>query len=321
MIARCDRRARRAAAIRFRRPAALIAAALWLVPGAGFGYVLPGLQILDLAAQKSGQSVSLLVTQTVTVYGAQRAETAALPSAGELSSAPTAEPGSADDPNQRDAAGPDPTQELAETLRYDISGAFRSEQFGTGWQRIHVSSGERTITILNGRISSRSETADDRYKEMVLYRSRQALADRLTRAGVDVSVSSLGRLEGQVAYVLGAQYPDETVSQLWVDKETFRPVRWIIGESGVLSALDIRYHEWRPRGPVWYPMHIEFFRGGRLVREIQSRSVELNPAFSRDLFDIAGIERMYPQTAPSASEPDQPGRIQKTLERFREIFQ
>jgi hypothetical protein len=306
--------------IRFWQPA-VIWGVLWLAAGPTFGYVLPGLQILDLAAQKSGQTGRLLVRQKVTVYASERADAAVSESAGDTSPLPAAEPLSAEGANQTAASGPDQPQELDETLRYDMSGAFRSDQSGSGWQRIHVSLGDRAVTVLNRAITARSETVDDRYKDIMLYRSRQALADRLSRQGVDTSVSSLGRLEGQVAYVIGAEYPDETLSQLWIDKEAFRPLRWIIVEPGATSALDIRYDEWRPRGPIWYPMHIEFYQGGRLVREIETQSIEVNPNFSKDLFDIGSIERMYPQAAPPTGGPEQPGQIQKTWERLRDIFQ
>jgi outer membrane lipoprotein-sorting protein len=307
-------------AIRFWQPA-VIWGLLWLVAGPSFAYVLPGLQILDLAAQKSGQTGRLLVKQKVTVYASEKADADSSESAGNTSPLPANQPLSTEGANQTAASGSDQPLELNETLRYDMSGAFRSDQSGSGWQRIHVSSDDQAVTVLNRAITARSETVDDQYKDIMLYRSRQALADRLSRLGVDTSVSSLGRFEGQVAYVIGAEYPDEKLSQLWVDKEAFRPLRLIIVEPGSASALDIRYDEWRPRGSVWYPMHIEFYQSGRLVREIETQSVEVNPSFSKDLFDIGSIERMYPQAGSSTQEPGQPGQIQKTWDRLRDIFQ
>ena len=38
------------------------------------------------------------------------------------------------------------------------------------------------------------------------------LSERLSDLGVDISISSLGKFEGQPAFVVGAEYPDETAS-------------------------------------------------------------------------------------------------------------
>jgi outer membrane lipoprotein-sorting protein len=306
-------------AMRFWQPA-IIWALLWLAAGPSFAYVLPGLQILDLAAQKNGQTGRLLVKQKVTVYASEQGDAAAAESAENAPPLPPSQPLPTEAVNPVAASEAGQPLGFSETLRYDMSGAFRSDESGSGWQRIHVSSDDQAVTVLNHAITAHSETVDDRYKDIMLYRSRQALADRLTRLGVDTSVSSLGRFEGQVAYVIGAEYPDETLPQLWIDKEALRPLRWIIVEAGAASALDIRYDEWRPRGSIWYPMHIEFYQAGRLVREIEAQSVEVNPSFSKELFDIGSIERMYPQAGPSTGEPGPPGQIQKTWERLRDIF-
>ena len=153
-------------------------------------------------------------------------------------------------------------------------------------QRIHIFENGEALTIIGGAVRATPQSRFDLYKDILLLRSRPELVDRLSRLNVDVSVSSLGRFEGQIAYVIGAQYPDESVDQLWVDQATFLPLRWIIadGASGFRpSPLEIRYHDWwQFNDTFWYPMRIEFYQNNTLVRVIKVRRYEVDPSFSRD---------------------------------------
>jgi len=158
-------------------------------------------------------------------------------------------------------------------------------------------------------------------------RSRTDLAQRLLDLGVDVSISSLGRFEGQLAYVLGAQYPDETGSQIWFDKETFLPIRWIIsGEdpSGESDTLEIRYLIWWKIGTSRYPSRIEFYQNGNLVRVNRAINLEENPTFPMELFDVEYLKSRFPRTPVQPivpGEPDEPSEVEKTIEEFRRIFE
>ncbi len=167
----------------------------------------------------------------------------------------------------------------------------------------------------------------DLYKDIMLYRSREALADRLLQLGVDVSVSTLGRFEETIAFVLGANYPNETVNQLWVDKDTLLPLRLII--RGVYGAdnsdkVEIRYLVWWKVGETMYPSKIEFYQDDNLVRVSHAQSFEENALFSEELFDIEYLKIDYPRAplipiSPEAAE--EPSEVQKTIEDFKRIYE
>jgi hypothetical protein len=159
--------------------------------------------------------------------------------------------------------------QLQSTLRYNFSSAFRSEISSEDSHRIHLYVQGQTVTVIDEHLAAESETRFDLFKDLMLFRSRQALVDRLWQLGVDVSVTSLGRFEGQAAFVIGGQYPDESVSQIWLNKETFRPMRWIIHDAGGdfgREPLEVRYLEWWKKENVWYPMRIEFFQNNQLIQ-------------------------------------------------------
>jgi outer membrane lipoprotein-sorting protein len=217
--------------------------------------------------------------------------------------------------------------ELSETLRYVFPDTFRSDMISENIYRIHVLSKGKTITVIDGKIADKSDECYDRYKDILLFRSREMLKDKLSLLGVDITVSSLGRFQGKPAYVLGAQYPDETIPQVWLDKDTFRPFRWIItkqtGENRE-NSLEVRYSEWKQAHHIWYPMRIEFFMTGILVREIHVQNIEVNPSFSEELFDIGNLKSLYPQAAPGEQEQknkEDLNEVQKTIEDFKKLYE
>ena len=187
--------------------------------------------------------------------------------------------------------------------------------------------GNRSLTIVDGNIVPSVANRFDLYKDIFLYRTREGLADRLLQLGVDVSVSSLGRFEGEIAFVIGAVYPDESVSQIWIDRETFLPVRWIIrgyGGSTGRDVLEVRYLNWWKSGQSRYPSRIEFYQDGKLVRVNQVKNFREGDVFSADLFDIDQLRANYPQ-APAQpfvpGEPEERSEVQKTIDEFKKVFE
>jgi hypothetical protein len=190
-----------------------------------------------------------------------------------------------------------------------------------------VSVGGRNLTIVDGSIVSEPANRFDHFKDILLFRSRERLADSLLRMGVDVSISSLGRFEDRIAFVIGAYYPDESVNQLWVDKDTLLPLRLILSGLGVAQnpdKVDIRYLIWWKIGETRYPSRIEFYQDGSLVRLSQAQNFEENPTFSEELFDIDYLQTVYPRATVQPIEAEatgEPSEVQKTIEDFKRIFE
>jgi len=255
-------------------------------------YVLQGQHLLELITQNFKKAKRLLVSQQLILY---------------------------------DNSGLKSTVELNETLRYDFPETFRSDILSENVKRIHVLSKGAALTIIDGKAAIESESRYDRYKDIMLFNSRELLEQRLSTHGVDFTVSSLGRFQGQPAYVLGAQYPDETVPQIWLDKETFRPIRWII--TGKVAddpedSLEVRYLEWQRVHKTWYPMRVEFYKNDILVRQINVDNIEAAPDFAGDLFNIDHLKSTYRLEAavPDQGAEKELDEVQKTIEKFKQIY-
>jgi len=182
--------------------------------------------------------------------------------------------------------------EGTETASYIFPDRFRSDLTVKGKKKIHVVSNGEDLTIDDGDITTASETWMDAYEELLLYRTKSSLEQRLLFRRVSVSVTSYGRFEGKPAYVMGAYYPDEKRPQVWFMKDTFQPFRWIIRTpdgQGEGETLEIRYLQWQQTNENWYPMHIEFYQNNVLVKEINVKSITINPSFSKELFNIRSL--------------------------------
>jgi hypothetical protein len=290
-------------------------------------YVLQGRHVLDLMIERLGPASSLFVSEKLIVYrlpaDAAEDEISATPATGEstaINPAVVVPEFSSPESTEPEAL------EMDGTLRYIFSRAFRSDIRSSDSERIRVAVGGRTLTVIDGRIVSDAPNRFDSFKEVLLHRTRARLGDSLLGLGVDISISSLGRFDDRVAFVLGAYYPDDDANQLWVDKDSLLPMRLILRDTGIAGSsqkAEIRYLTWWKIGETQYPSRIEFYQDDNLVRVSQAKNFEENPTFSGELFDIDYLQTVYPRATlqPVATESaEEPSEIQKTIENFKRIF-
>jgi len=265
-----------------------------LMNGPAHAYVLSGPHILELMISKYGKAKRLLISQKQTVF-------------------------------TPDAQGEG--IELRETVRYVFPEIFRSDLQSQTGQRVHVVTKHDSLTAIDGRIVEGPDDEFDRYKDILLYHSRDILQQKLNWLGVNVTRTSLGRFQDRIAFVMGAQYPDESHSQLWIEKETFRPMRWLMIKqtpTGQPSVLEIQYQNWQLFADNWYPVQITFIENGLLVRQIKVDSVRVNTNFSGALFNMQQLKKRFQPALPPVTEPPETegmGEIQKTIEEFKKIYE
>lgn len=256
-------------------------------------YVLTGPHIFELMIEKLGLTKRLLVHQKLTIY---------------------------------DETGKKEPVKLDETLRYVFPETFRSDISSDKVHRIYIVSKDRALVLMDQKITEKSETCFDFYKDILLYRSRPLLQQRLSFLGMNIFDSSMGRFEDKIAYIVGAQYPDETVTQIWVDKDSFQPFRFIISpekERGCASGLEVRYYNWRKVLKIWYPEKIKLFQNHVMIREIIVDNIEVNPDFSEELFDIESFKSRYRPFAkipPGEKTVKEMDEIKKSIEEFKKIY-
>jgi hypothetical protein len=214
--------------------------------------------------------------------------------------------------------------EYEQWVRYQMPEEFRSDIDTLDLKQTQVVSSDISITVIDERIVTDSQAWSDHYKDIFFYRSRKQMVEKLESLGINFSVTSLGRYNGEICFVLGAEYPDESVPQLWVAKNTFQPVRWIFEISdveGVVEQKEIRYGDWKTHYKSRYPSNIDFFQGQNLVQRISVLGVEINPSFPEDLFDIEKLRILYSTMNPEEKNPAEHNDIEKRIEEFNRIYE
>jgi len=233
---------------------------LGLVVTAG-AYVLPAKQVLDFMVEQFGSNQTLVVFQKTVVYD------------------PDIEGG---------------MEELDETLYYMYPDRFRSEVSGPELEKIQVLNEEGALVVIDGKIFGETESLFDHFKDLLLYSRIDLLVDKVFQLGVNVDIVSLGRFRDKIVYVVGAKYPDESVSQVWIDKKNFRPVRFILNGGKETPIREIEYSEYRELDKTKvYPGRISFYEDGNLVRMYVLERFEINPEISDQMFDVGYLKGIY----------------------------
>ncbi|MBI4817232.1 MAG: hypothetical protein HY791_13300 [Deltaproteobacteria bacterium] len=116
----------------------------------------------------------------------------------------------------------------------------------------------------------------------------------LAEQKIDVEEINLGRISGQVAYVVGAKPWESEKNQLWIDKQLKAPLALkksekADGDSKGRSINEVRWLEWGSgQTEEWFPRRIEVLKSGTLVELTIYESVEPNVELDDRLFDPPG---------------------------------
>lgn len=109
-----------------------------------------------------------------------------------------------------------------------------------------------------------------------------AYAAALARRGVPLVDVSLGRFDGQIAYVIGARANDAK-PRLFVGKDAFQPLRLVADQGGALR--DVRLLGWgSPTGGDWFPRAAEVWEGDRAKLRFTTERAAANPRLAELLF-------------------------------------
>ena len=267
--------------------------AMAAAPLPAVAYVLEGPHVLELSAEAMGTIAALQADQKLLIY-----------------------------PQMPESA---PTR-YDETATYVMPERFRSDIVSDQIQRTHLVFADSSITVIDGRLAV-GEDPFDLYQQLLRSRTRPRLMRTLNRLGVETAISSLGRIEETVVFVLGARYPDESVSQLAIDKETFLPVRLLLVDQGVAGAdrrLEIFYRSWRKVQSGWFPFQVDFTINGRLAREIQVADLRINPSIPADLMDLEALKASAARNdidTPQAQKQEAVDAVQQAVQDFRKKFE
>lgn len=262
-------------------------------PDRAGAYVLEGPHVLELTAGAMGTIAALQVNQKMLIYPETPETTPVV---------------------------------FDETATYVMPERFRSDIVSERVQRTHLVFADSSLTVIDGRMAV-GENPFDLYQRLLRSRTRPRLMRTLNRLGVETAVSSLGRLEETVVFILGARYPDESVSQLAVDKETFLPIRLLLVDRGTEAAgrhLEIVYRNWQKVQSGWFPFQVVFYTNGRLAREIRVADLRLNPSIPSDMMDLETLKTsvaVHDAGTPQGQKQEAVKEVQQAVQDFQKKFE
>ena len=265
---------------------------MFLYPPAGVAFVPQTPHLLHMVVQKIKQPSGLEVQVTRTVVNC-------------------------------DDSGAAENTAFSETLRYQFPGRFRSDLASDPAGSFGVESGFEFIRVEGGETVSREKSPIDLYTDILLYRDHETLLGQLALTGIDVSRVSFQRYEGTICWVVGQPGENnEPFAGLWVEKDTFLPLKYAVEKNGWM--IECRYSNWQRISRTWYPMQVSIFLDNQLYAHIDVSDIRLESGFEKSLFDIARIERMYPEKIPFREpdqEPDGMDEINRRIEEFKKLYE
>jgi hypothetical protein len=225
---------------------------------------------------------------------------------------------------------PDGAMTVKETVCYRYPDRFLSKIHVSSVDKIYFVQGEASLITIDQKIISEEKLPMDAYKDLFLYRSPESVMYHLSKEGINTGTVSFGRLDNKIAYVIGAVYPDESLPQVWVEKDTFRPLRLFFPRSDTSAKIDIRYdHYFSIGGGMWYPGRVTFYQDDQPVKEQVLKTYKTSSdadAFPEYLFDIEKLKKIYTSVieqghkdeTSSTSELDD---VKRTIDDFQKVFE
>lgn len=109
----------------------------------------------------------------------------------------------------------------------------------------------------------------------------------LQSVGIDTKVVNLGRLNDTICYIIGAHTWETDKPQVWLNKDTYAPVRFIVPRKvdDKLVAVETRLLDYggSPGGP-GVPRVFEEYHDGKLVRHAEVTAAQVDTNLPETLF-------------------------------------
>lgn len=181
---------------------------------------------------------------------------------------------------------------LSETIYLRLPNMIRCEMRFSDSTKIFISRGEERFVLVDDQVKAAGIPIEKKLLPLLyLYHPLNFLADELKKLGLDLSINSLGRFEGEIVYIIGSKDGYMDRPQLWLEKDTLRPLRFINiandREGGVSGQVDVRFIKYKFfRNNVWFPSMILVFKSNVLNREYIFTDVVVNYDLEDELFNV-----------------------------------
>ena len=156
---------------------------------------------------------------------------------------------------------------------------------------ILIGSGRR-LSVVDGHFLVEKPRHEEIFPSLLFANSAETIKRLLVGEQVDIGEVHLGRMGGQIAYVIGGQPREPDAPQFWCDKDHFWPLRLVGRRSrqGVADLVDIRLLSYQEvANDIWMPSVIEFYRQRQLFLRLVVQKTYHNRRLEERLFDLGAF--------------------------------
>jgi len=166
---------------------------------------------------------------------------------------------------------------------------YRSEIPGQPGKRLIIHNKDKTLRIIDKKITYDEESYDFIYLFFLLSHDTERLLAMLNEVGINTGEVSLTRFEGTIAYLIGEK--NEGSARLLVDKELFLPLLLKYGDYRFRFSNYIEFME-----HAWYPFQIIYSYKGEIIEEYTVMDIKANLPVDVSLFNIPLIRDKFIQS-------------------------
>lgn len=143
-------------------------------------------------------------------------------------------------------------------------------------EQISLASPDKYSTKLLDRLGGRSDPPDLTYLQLIMASRPARLEHILSAIGIDTGTVSYTRIDGKIAYRIGARNPESP--KLLIEKERFVPLLLVYKAPGVLNEkiISVRFQEYQKEEKGWYPYEIIYSEGEGLVERHRVQTIQFN---------------------------------------------
>ncbi|MEA2014536.1 MAG: hypothetical protein U9N38_04435 [Thermodesulfobacteriota bacterium] len=179
--------------------------------------------------------------------------------------------------------------EIKEQILIKNGGMFRSVRTFPHGDNILLQQRDKTLNMGVETANADERRVDTVFPAIFFQGSVSDLFNTLSFLGVDTGSVAIDRLDGHTVFVVGRDFEAAAESQIWIDRETSRPLRFIGvtmsgGKRVVLRAEYLDYHLVDKR--FWLPERVEYYRNDILWVVSILKDITTNKNLPHDLFMI-----------------------------------
>lgn len=166
------------------------------------------------------------------------------------------------------------------------------------------------------------------YRQLLVASNREKIERILLSIGIDLSKTSLTRLDGVIAYRIGDKAPGSP--NLIIEKKRFLPLMLVyrIPDETDSKLISVRFEDYQRKDKSWYPFEITYKQGESLVEKYSIQTIQTNIPIDASIlkkfpeYELPEVPESdnKPEATDSKDQDIDKERLQNVIKAFEEQY-